>query len=217
MARMDRDDAQPQLVPTGTRVSWRKPALIVAALLVGLVGLTRLGSSPPPVTTSVPTTVAQGPTASPPPSPTVRLLPTPTSAPITQAIVRNRLSGVMRRSPDGLSYADGIPTGISGESVYRVRDALLVPVGRTMLVGGWYLERPCPRGGRCPSPTLSDVALIGGRVGDVTTDFVALDTRLRGTGAHIVLATVEADPTCAIFGSGDCQPRLRVLQPIWSV
>lgn len=124
----------------------------------------------------------------------------------------------MPRSADGLTYADGIPTGISGESVYRVRDALLVPVGRTLLVGGWYQSDACieTRAAGCPSPTLSDVPLQSSRTGDLTTTFVALDEQLPGRGARVLLATVEPDPRCSIWGAGECLPRLHVLEQIWS-
>jgi hypothetical protein len=129
----------------------------------------------------------------------------------------------MRRSPDGLTYADGIPTRLNGKSVFRVRDALLAPLGRTMFVGGWYIDRryilrecAARRGEACASATISDVPLVGPRVGDVTTDFVALDAYLDGTGAYVVLATVETDPRCSIYSAGGCQPRLHVLDSIWS-
>jgi hypothetical protein len=205
--RMDRDEGTPTLVPTGTKGGWKLPALAVVVALVGLVGLTRLGGPEKPVP---PTGLALGPTHGP-------TLPTPAVEPTRAPVMVDHLSGVMRRSADGLTYADGIPTGISGESVYRVRDALLVPLGRTLLVGGWYLSHDCRPDGHshCPAVTLSDVPLDTAQR-DLATDFVALDERLIGSGAHIVLATVEPDPGCSIHAGSACQPRLKVLQQIWS-
>ena len=213
MARMDRAAAPPPLVPTGTKVGWRRPAVVLAAILLAVVGVTQFGAADQaPLTSSS----SAGPTlAAGVPAPTV--MPAPTTAPASPTT--GRISGAMPRSGDGLTYADGIPTGISGESVYRVRDALLVPVGRTLLVGGWYQTPDCRqlRGvRRCPSPTLSDVPLDSPRTGDVTTTFVALDDYLVGRGARILLATVEPDPLCLIRDVGACLPRLRVLQQIWS-
>jgi hypothetical protein len=129
-----------------------------------------------------------------------------------------RLAGVMPRLPDGLTYADGIPSGISTQPVYRVRDALLVPLGRTVLVGGWYHRPYCRDPGRslgCTAATMSDVPLVPGQ-GDVLTSFIALDSELDGVGAHVVLATVVDDPHCSIHDLGACQPRLQVLAEIWS-
>jgi hypothetical protein len=205
---MDRPDGSPPLMPTGTRDGWRLPALAVLALLVGLVALTRWDGpdlTPPPTRVLGPSAAAAVAT------------PDGTPAPTPRPNAVSRLSGVMPRSPDGLTYADGIPTGISGEPVYRVRDALLVPLGRTVLVGGWYLSRTCRPDVRthCPAPTMSDVPLDAAQR-DLATNFVALDEPLHGTGAHIVLATIEPDPGCSISGMGACQPRLRVLQQIWS-
>lgn len=209
MMRVDEDQGGPTLVSTGSIGGWKLPALIMVVVLVGLVAITRLGGpqGPAPVPSRG---LAAGPTLTTRPAPTAK----PTQAPL----ITRHLSGVMPRSPDGLTYADGIPTGISGEPVYRVRDVLLVPVGRTVLVGGWYLSGSCRASRRtfsCPTPTMSDVPLVIGS-GDVRTDFVALDSRLVGTGAHIVVATVEGDPRCSIPAAGSCQPRLKVLQQIWS-
>jgi len=203
----------PTLTPTGTGGGWRLPAVAVGVALVALVALTRLGGADRPTPSPRPSAAAAVPNGG-----------VSTAAPDEASITVSRLGGVMRRSPDGLTYADGIPTGISGQAVYRVRDALLVPVGRTLLVGGWYLHRSdvvreCVtlRGGVCASATISDVPLSGPRVGDVTTAFVAVDSYLGGTGAYVLLATIEADPHCSIFGGGGvCQPRLRVLSRIWS-
>jgi len=205
---MDLQPGRPELYSTRTRSAWKLPALALAAVIVGLVAITRLGGADLPAPTSAPTAIAVAPTPTPEPS--------PTRPPFAVEI----LAGVISRSADGLTYADGIPTGISGQNVYRVRDALLVPVGRTVLVGGWYLSRACRSTVRgaplCPTPTISDVPLQNG-MGDVRTDFIALDSHLAGTGAHVVLATVTDDPNCSIHaGGGACQPRLRILAQVWS-
>jgi hypothetical protein len=125
----------------------------------------------------------------------------------------------MPRSADGLTYADGIPTGISTQSVYRVRDALMVPVGRTLLVGGWYHQPHCPAPGRpraaCTAATMSDVPLVEGQ-GDVRTSFIALDTQFDAVGAYVVLAVLTDDPRCSIRNLGQCQPWLKVVSKMWS-
>jgi hypothetical protein len=124
----------------------------------------------------------------------------------------------MSRSTDGLTYADGIPTAIGRQAVLRVHDAIALPLGRKVLVGGWYRPPNCRASGtsvRCPSPTLSDVPLVAGE-GDVRTDFIALDSPLDQTGAYVVLARVVKDPDCSIYGNLQCQPRLHVLQQVWS-
>jgi hypothetical protein len=200
----------PALIPTGTRGGWKLPALVVVVLLVGLVAVTRLGGPQGPAPVPSSELVA---------GPTLAALPTRTAEPTRAQLTAGYLMGVMRRSADGLTYADGIPTGIGSQPVYRVRDVLLVPLGRTMLVGGWYLSRTCRSDGsrhaRCPAATMSDVPLDPAQR-DVATNFVALDGQLVGSGAHVVLATVEPDPGCSIRRSSACQPRLRVLQQIWS-
>jgi hypothetical protein len=206
MARMTSGRPVPTLTPTGSGASYRLPALAIGMALVLLVGLTRLGGTDRPTPTAVPSGAAAVPTAA--------VSATP-KAP-TSTITLGRLAGVMRRSPDGLTYADGIPTGISGQPVYRVRDVLLVPVGRTMLVGGWYFDQPCGLSGvPCFAPALSDAAQVE-VLGGVILRSVALDSNLNGAGAHIVLATIEDDPRCLVLEDRDCRPRLRVLQQIWS-
>jgi hypothetical protein len=207
---MDDDQDGPVLVTTGARGGWKLPALVVVVLLVGLVAISRLGgSSGPPVAT--PTEVALGPSHGP-------TAPTPTQQPIRSQPAGDHPTGFMPLSADGLSYADGIPTSIGGAPVFRVGDVLLLPLGRQLLVGGWYRAKHCqPVPGllTCPAATLSDVPLdIAQR--DLTTYFVALNEPLVGSGAHIVLAKIESDPRCSIHGGSSCQPRLRVLDQVWS-
>jgi hypothetical protein len=204
MAAMASDSAPPTLTPTRTGVGWRLPALAVAVALVALVGLTRLGAPDRPIPSDVPLPVAQAsPTAS----------PAPTRGPA----VPNRLDGVIARSADGLTYVDGIPTGISGQAVYRVRDALLVPLGRTLLVGGWSDGQGCAAitVTGCSPPRLTDGTPFHSRQTALPADVIAMDSRLTGFGRFIVLATVEDDPRCSIVTEDACQPRLHVVQPIW--
>lgn len=205
MTQMDPEAPTPTLTRARSGGGWRLPLVAVTATVVALVGLTRLGGSD----------------SQQPPSPTQAALlpnlfastPAPTRAPV------GLLAGAMPRSADGLTYADGIPTGISTQPVYRVRDALLVPVGRTLLVGGWYNQPYCRTSGRpravCAPSTMSDVPLVEGQ-GDVRTSFIALDSQLDAVGAQIVLAIVVDDPGCSIRDLGDCQPRLQVLSQMWS-
>ena len=120
---------------------------------------------------------------------------------------------------DRLHYLDGIPTFVGNERVLRVRDALRLSVGRTLLVGGWHLRVECQhatRPQRCPLPTLSDVAVHTEARGGLATDWIAMDMRPERNGARIVRAVIEDDLRCSIRRAGDCQTRLRVLQTVWS-
>jgi len=206
MAAMDPEAPAPTLTRARSGGGWRLPLVALVVAVVALVGLTRLG----------------GFDAQPsPPTPRAAVLanlfastPAPTRPPV------GLRAGSMPRSPDGLTYADGIPTGISTDPVYRVRDALLVPVGRLLLVGGWYhqphcLPVPAEDTLACTASTLSDVPLVEGQ-GDVRTSFIALDSELGAVGAHVVRAIVVDDPDCSIRDLGDCQPRLQVLAQMWS-
>jgi hypothetical protein len=205
MAEMDPESPQPTLTRTQSGRGWRLALVIIVGAVVALVGLTRLGGSDPAATVT-PTRAAVLPNPFLPP-------PRPTLAPVVQ------MPGVMPRSPDGLTYADGIPTTISNKPVIRVRDALGEPAGRTLLVGGWYRLPHCHPAARsivvCAASTLSDVPLVQGQ-GDVRTSFMALDSDLDDVGAHVVLAIVEVDPRCAIRDLGECQARLRVVADLWS-
>src|SRR5688500_15548632 len=206
---MDPDAPTPTLTRARPGGGWRLPLVVVVVALVALVGLTRLGGSDsrqsPDQTQAAILPNLFAPT------------PGPTRAPTRPPV--GLLAGAMPRSPDGLTYADGIPTGISTQPVYRVRDALLVPVGRALLVGGWYHQPHCAGRPRamivCTGATMSDVPLVEGQ-GDVRTSFIAIDSELEYVGAHVVLAIVVADPLCSIRDLGDCQPRLQVLAQIWS-
>lgn len=184
--------------PTLTRArpggGWRLPLVAMVAVVVALVGFTRLGGSDPLPSPFAPTPAPTRPTA-------------------------GQTAGPMPRSPDGLTYADGIPTHISTRPVHRVRGALLGPLGQMLLVGGWYHQPHCRSAGRpraaCTAGTMSDVPLVEGQ-GDVRTSFIALDSQLGEVGAYVVQAIVVDDPLCSIRDLGDCQPRLLVLAQVWS-
>jgi hypothetical protein len=198
MAPMDLEPGRPELYSAGTSSPWKLPALAIAAVLVGLVALTKFGGGAPDSTPIG----ASGPNS---PLPTVTL-PLGWSTP----------------SFDPTRYADGIPLEMDGQPVFRIPDALLSPVGRTMLVGGWYIDksyakRECMarRGARCAPSTMSDVPLGGRYAGDVRTTFVAIDSLLGPTGPYVIKATVAVDPGCWIHADGgDCQPWLHVVR-IW--
>ena len=212
MALMDPEPSRPELYSTRTSNSWKLPALAVAAVIVGLVVITHVGGPSLPTPTTGPDAAVASPTDG--FVLTYRATPAPTKAPT----IHQQLTGLMDRSADGLTYADGIPTAIGRQAVLRVHDALTVPLGRQLLIGGWYRPPNCRASGtsvRCPAPTLSDVPLVAGQ-GDVRTDFVALDSRLDQAGAYVVLAQVVKDPDCSIHGDLQCQPRLHVLQQVWS-
>jgi hypothetical protein len=206
MAEMDPDAPIPTLTRAPSGGGWRLPLVAVVVAVVALVGLTRLGGfdSQQSSTTTREAVLAN----------LFAATPAPTQPPVGLRV------GSMPRSPDGLTYADGIPTDVSADPVYRVREALLEPVGRLLLVGGWYHQPHCLRAPAdsnlaCTASTLSDVPLVEGQ-GDVRTSFIALDSELGDVGAHVVLAIVVADPDCSIRDLGDCQPRLHVLAQMWS-
>ncbi|MDL2334920.1 MAG: hypothetical protein QFC55_02670 [Chloroflexota bacterium] len=189
---------RPELYSTRTRSAWRLPALAVVAVLLGVVVLTRVGGSDRPTGNAPASTATPVPTAT---------LPRGWSTP----------------SFDPSSYADGIPLEVGGQPVFRVSDAVLSPVGRTLQVGGWYIDRSyfkrecaARRGAQCAPSTMSDVPLVGQYVGDVLTSFVAIDATLGSTGAYVLLATVEVDPGCWIHAAGSCQPWLHVIGRVWS-
>jgi hypothetical protein len=198
MMPMGLEPGRPELYATRTRSAWRLPALALVAVLVGLVALTRLGGS------DRPTDIAAASSATPLPTVT---LPRGWSPP----------------TPDLSTYADGIPLEMGGQPVFRIADAVLSPLGRTMLVGGWYidrsyLKRECAarRGDRCAPATLSDVSLVGPYVGDVLTSFVAIDSLLGPTGPYVIKAKVAVDPGCWIHSDGGvCQPWLEVIGRPW--
>lgn len=198
MAPMGLEPGHPELYSTRTRSAWRLPALAVVAVLVGFVVLTRLDGS------DRPTGIAAASTATPV---------------LTVTLPR----GWSTPSFDPTTYADGIPLEVGGEPVFRISDAVLSPVGRSMLVGGWYIDksyvkRECAarRGSRCAPSTMSDVPLVGPAVRDVTTSFVAVDSFLGRTGAYVVRVKVQEDPGCWITSVGQCQPRLHVVARVWS-
>lgn len=205
MAEMDPDAPIPTLTRARSGGGWRLPLVGVVVAVVTLVGLTRLGGSDSP---RLPTRTLDAVQPN---------LFEPTTAPTRRPV--GLLAGAIPRSPDGLTYADGIPTGISTQPVYRVRDALLVPIGRTLLVGGWYHQPHCAGRPRamivCTAATMSDVPLVEGQ-GDVRPSFIALDSELEVVGAIVVLAVVVEDPGCAIRDLGSCQPRLQVVARMWS-
>ena len=159
-------------------VRWRAAALSVAVLLLALVVAPRLLPAAAPPGPSAVASVAVPPTAAP-------------VAPQRLAVSRGDLPAVgppMARSSDGSEYFDGIPTRVSGERVLRVRDALLTPVGETVLVGGWYLPPVCHSGragaGACASAVLSDVPVDEQGPGWLATDWLAVSSESPG-GAHV--------------------------------
>jgi hypothetical protein len=202
---MDPDAPTPTLSRARSGGGWRLPLVALVVVVVGIVGMTRLGA-PDPAAVLTPTRDTVMPNPFVPP-------PMPTLAPVVQ------VPGVMPRSPDGSTYADGIPTTISSKQVFRVRDALTGPVGRTLLVGGWYHQPHCAGRPRamitCSAATMSDVPLVEGQ-GDVRTSFIALDSELADVGAYVVLAMIVDDPGCSIRDLGACQPRLQVIAEMWS-
>ena len=198
-----------------SNVRWRAAALSVAVVLLALVVAPRLlPASASPSPQAVPSTsfaaTAGAPTAAP-------------VAPQRLALARGDLPAVgppIARSSDGSEYFDGIPTRVDGERVLRVRDALLTPVGTTVLVGGWYLPPVC-RGGTagsaaCASAVLSDVPVDQQGPGWLATDWLAVSSQSPGMGARVMSGRLEPDPACSISQAITCQPRLVVTNVVWT-
>jgi hypothetical protein len=196
MAPMSELPQRPELVSTGKSTSWKLPALVVAVAIVAFVALIRFTQPATPAPT--PSPVAAVPTATPRPSPSAS--PSPPSVPL---------------APDGLTYVDGVPALVHGVQVIRVSDAARLPVGRTVLVGGWYPGLlPCPTGGvgqDCQGVDFYQRVPTG-----AFQSVIALDKSLGGAGARVVLATTEADPACSIVVAAGCQERLHVVDTVWS-
>ncbi len=201
--------AEPTRAAT-TSMHWRRPAVALAVALLALVALPRLFPS-----AGVP------PAASPQPTPSARLTHPPVT-PLPFVASRNGAPAVGRpipRSPDGTEYFDGIPTRLDGQAVLRVRDALLQPLGSSMLVGGWYVPPVCyggPAGhGQCASAVLSDVPVNQQGAGWLTTDWLAVSSQSAELGARIMRGRLEPDPACSISLAVACQPRLQVASIVW--
>ncbi len=203
----------PVALPPSGRAGWRSAALVVAAVLVGLVAVTHLPG--PPTASLAPSAVA---TLTPTPVPSASLEPVLIDdrgqrLPLTVSVPLP-VGPLIQRRADGQRYVDGLPTIVGGLPVKRVRDALLVPVGTTLLIGGWYYGPDCQvfRAGPCPPATLSDDPS-----GSPRTDSLALDENQgAATGARVFDVTVEPDPSCYFIRATLCLPRLHVVAAMWS-
>lgn len=196
--------------PATSSINWRGPAVVLAVVLVALVALPRLfpAAGVPPAASPQPTPSARATVA------LVTLMPF--------VAPRNGGPAVGRpipRSADGTEYFDGIPARFDGQAVLRVRDALLEPLGVTVLVGGWYVPPVCyggPAGhGDCASAVLSDVPVNQQGAGWLTTDWLAVSSQSAELGARIMRGRLEPDPACSISLAIACQPRLQVTSIVW--
>jgi hypothetical protein len=190
--------------------AWRVAVLITGVTLATIVGLARLGT---PTTSAIQTPLApivRIAQASPPPSPA----PPSVALPPSVAVLVHAIGRPIARSLDGLRYADGIPTDVDGQSVYRVRDALLAGIGKTVLVGGWYYPRDCNpilRKGLCAPGSISDSPS-----GSADTDTMFVDQGVAAaSGAMVVRATIEVGSRCSVAGADLCLPSLHVLGQAW--
>lgn len=196
--------------PATSSIHWRRSAVVLAVVLLALVTLPRLFPA-----AGVP------PSASAQPTPSARATAPPV-APLPFVAARNGAPAVGRpipRSADGTEYFDGIPTRFDGRAVLRVRDALLEPLGVTVLVGGWYVPPVCYGGqaghGDCASAVLSDVPVNQQGVGWLATDWLAVSSQSAELGARIMRGRLEPDPACSISLAIACQPRLAVTSIVW--
>jgi hypothetical protein len=203
--------AQPtRTVTSGT--GWRRAALLLGLVLVMLVALPRLFPAAAPPATRPAATATAGPTV------TARVVAVRgTYVPAAQK--GPLVGGPMPRSADGTAYLDGIPTRFDGEAVLRVRDALLRPLGTSVLVGGWYMPPVCYGGGagrtNCASAVLSDVPVDQQGAGWLATDWLAVSSQSAEMGARIMRGRLEPDPACSIGQAVACQPRLEVTEVVW--
>ncbi len=218
---LDQDDragiSAPQQVATRSSFGWRSAALAVAVAIVGLVAIARFGgASDQPLTSSQPSFAVALATVTPqPPQPSA----TPRPRSIGGLIGRPAVGAPIRRTADGLDYIDGIPTAVAGVPVDRVRDALLLPVGSTVLVGGWYVPGPCTTTAiqrQCSSAVLADVPIDQQGTGWLATDWLVVQGTVRGSGGLVLRGTLDPDPNCSINLARPCQPLLRVVATSWT-
>jgi hypothetical protein len=213
--------------PPGSRVGWRLAVVALAGVLVGLVALSSVNSGtspvhePPPSTSAAPVAVATVAGSRPVPSPTSRPGPatsspapaTPVGSP-TPAGDQN-LGLADEVTADGSRYVDGIPTSIDGSHVDRLGSIRNLPVGSSVLVGGWYQPPGC-------GPLLATLWCAPGVLADLPGGSsripeLILDQGLGGAaGARIISATLDLDATCMLDARPACPPELDVDRVLWS-
>ncbi|HYI21136.1 MAG TPA: hypothetical protein VEX62_00740, partial [Candidatus Limnocylindrales bacterium] len=148
----------PELTATHSSRGWRVAAVVVAVSIVGLVVATRLGGpTPEPQRSPAAATALAAGTSAPTSSPEPDRPPGPTAMPSLSIGGWDDVVTV----PAGARYVDGIPAVIEGTRVFRVHEALIAPVGTTLMIGGWHLRRDCGevRRRRCALPTIADTRL----------------------------------------------------------
>lgn len=111
-------------------------------------------------------------------------------------------------------YDDGIPASLDGNQVVRVRDAASLPVGSTVLVGGWVQRPSCTApSSACPA-TLSDGPFQSSRT--ITVSLVGQAAFEDAHNARIYLASVQDDLSCTYSVAETCLPELSVGEALWS-
>ena len=203
-----KDETEPALVERTSRSrSWVVPTVVVIVVLVTVIAVGRLGETPSEVIpTALPGPVALAtarPTAT---APHLILAPAilPPAGLVGQAI------GLRR---DTNRFVDGIPSSIGGEPVVRVREATVLPIGSTVLVGGWRQEAGCSADDAPCRFVLSDVPARSRRI--ATLALGGSGATRPGDGPRVVRATVDFDEECAYRVAGTCLPQLRVEESVW--
>lgn len=206
----DPDDATPaQLERTARSRSWLWSAAAVVGVLIVVVAIGRIGQTATglPVSTSRVTNHSTRAPVAPDRSLTLVRRPVGPSSP-------SQIGPRVGIRFEGDRFVDGIPAVLDGEPVVRVRDAIVLPEGSAVLVGGWTRRRDCAGGiagtGVCPA-ALSDLPFRSQRAAEL--DLVGQASFESAEGPRVFRATVQSDSNC---GDDACLPQLSVGDALWS-
>jgi len=217
--RMKQDDVvdPTPLERTARSRAWLLPALGVAIVLGGVIYLGRSGiDSPRPTLTTPAPIVAVGP--GPTPSASAYEQPVPTAIVLPEPQPETSPAGLVSafgQRSGGLRFVDGLPTSYDGRPVLRVEDALALPAGAMVLVGGWYHSTLCQADSTvCPSATLSDdpAGSPRGKSMIVTGTPFWMGDR----GPRILQGTTTQTSSCPIHDNLACSLWLEADSIIWT-
>ena len=198
----------------GLGEDWRLPAFGVAAVLVVLVLVARLGMSPPePPRATVHPTGAD--LALDTPAVTVAPSPAPTSTPVGRLVIDSPIdilspTGFMSAASTLVNrYGDGIPSWFRGEPVYRVNETLNLAARSAtgnsglVLIGGWYgaaidMSPDCaapPTQANCRTAKIADDPT------QLDTDSVAVDGASASASGPVILRGAALARCAPPFGN----------------
>jgi hypothetical protein len=196
--------------------AWLLPALGVAIVLGGVIYLGRSGiDSPRPTLMTTPAPiVALGPT----PSASAYEQPVPTAIVLPEPQPETGPAGLVSefgQRSGGLRFVDGLPTSYDGTPVLRVADALRLPAGTAVLVGGWYHSTPCHVDSlACASPTLSDDPAGSPRRASMIVTGTQL--WLGELGPRILQGTTTQTSSCPTHDNLACSLWLDAASMVWT-